>query len=46
MANEELILTDDLLKDIKKDQPIMIDNLDSPYTYDNELKQLIYSRGL
>ena len=42
----ELMNGEVLLKDIKKDQPIMIDNIDSPYAYDKDLKQLIYSRGL
>jgi len=42
----ELMSGEMLLKDIKKDQAIMIDDIDSPYTCNENLKQLIYQRGL
>ena len=42
----ELMRGEVLLKDIKKDEPIMIDDIDSPYAYDKSLKQNIYNRGL
>ncbi|MEI6033083.1 MAG: N-acetylneuraminate synthase family protein [Verrucomicrobiae bacterium] len=35
-----------LLRDVKKDAPLLIDQLDTPYAYDPELKQLIYDRGI
>jgi hypothetical protein len=42
----ELMNGEILLHSITKDQPIMIDDIDSPYAYNNELKKLIYNRGL
>ena len=42
----ELMRGEVLLKNIKKDSPIMIDDIDSPYAYDESLKEKIYERGL
>ena len=35
-----------MLADVKKDQPLTIDQIDSPYAYDDELKQGINQRGV
>jgi sialic acid synthase SpsE len=35
-----------LLADVKKDEPVKIDQIDSPYAYDEELKEGIYARGI
>jgi sialic acid synthase SpsE len=42
----ELMRGEVLLKPIKKDQPVKIDDIDSPYAHIPSLKQLIYKRGL
>ncbi len=42
----ELMRGEVLLKAVRKDQPIMIDVIDSPYAVDEELKKLIYNRGI
>ena len=43
---KELMAGEVLLKPIKKDRPIFIDNIDSPYAYNEELKGYIYERGI
>jgi N-acetylneuraminate synthase len=35
-----------LLQDIKKDAPLRVDQVDTPYAHDPSLKQLIYDRGI
>jgi N-acetylneuraminate synthase len=35
-----------LLADVAQDAPITIEQVDSPYAYDDELKEAIYARGL
>ncbi len=42
----ELMSGEMLLAPVAKDQPILIDAIDSPYAYNDRLKQLIYNRGL
>lgn len=42
----ELVRGEVMLRACKKDEPIMIDILDSPYAYNDELRQLIYNRGI
>lgn len=42
----ELMSGEVLLRPCAKDQPIMIDVIDSPYAHDERLKSLIFSRGL
>ena len=42
----ELMRGEVLLQDIKADKPIMIDDIDSPYAFDEALKNKIYERGL
>jgi sialic acid synthase SpsE len=42
----ELMNGEALLRPLQKDKPIMIDDVDSPYAANDELKKYIYSRGL
>jgi sialic acid synthase SpsE len=35
-----------LLRPVRKDAPLIIDDIDSPYSYSDELKETIYARGL
>jgi N-acetylneuraminate synthase len=42
----ELMNGEKLLQDITADQPIMIENIDSPYAENQELKNIIYKRGI
>jgi len=42
----ELMSGEILLRAVKKDEPVLIDIIDSPYTYSEELKQQIYDRGI
>lgn len=42
----ELMAGQTLLADVVKDKPIKIDQVDSPYAYDDELKENIYARGI
>lgn len=42
----ELMNGEVLLKDIAHDAPIMIEDIDSPYAYNESLKQCIYDRGI
>jgi len=42
----ELMSGEKLLKPVYKDEPIMIDMIDSPYADNKNLKKIIYERGL
>lgn len=42
----ELMRGEILLKSCKKDEPVMVDSIDSPYAFNDDLKKLIYDRGL
>ncbi len=42
----ELMSGEVLLKAVKRDQPILIDCIDSPYSNSPDLKQIIYNRGI
>ncbi len=42
----EIIHSQPILKGIKKDAPLMIDHIDSPYAHDKDFKKTIYERGV
>lgn len=42
----ELMRGEVLLKSVEKDKPIMIEMIDSPYAYNEELMHIIYNRGI
>jgi sialic acid synthase SpsE len=42
----ELMRGELLLRPVKKDAPLIIDDIDSPYSYSDDLKKTIYARGL
>jgi N-acetylneuraminate synthase len=46
LSCREIMRGQTLLSDIKKDRPLMVTEVDSPYAYDEELKGLIYERGI
>ncbi len=46
ISSRELMFGQTLLRDVSADLPIKIDQIDSPYAYDDELKESIYTRGL
>jgi len=46
LSCRELMRGQVLLADIGANKPLMIDQVDTPYAYDDELKQTIYQRGI
>lgn len=42
----EIMRGQELLCDVPEDAPLMIDQIDSPYAYDEELKETIMQRGI
>lgn len=42
----EMVRGEMILRGCRKDQPIFIDNLDSPYAYNHDLQKVIFQRGL
>lgn len=46
LSCRELMRGEILLKDIQKDSPVYIDDIDSPYSQVPSLRQTIYNRGL
>ena len=46
LSCRELISGEVLVQDVKKDEPIMIDMIDSPYAKNEKLKKRIYNRGI
>jgi sialic acid synthase SpsE len=46
LSCRELMRGEVLLRTVKKDAPLFIDDIDSPYSHSDELKKAIYERGL
>lgn len=46
MSCRELMRGERLLVDVSKDQPLLIDQVDTPYAHNEELKQMILQRGI
>ena len=46
LSCREVMNGEKLLKAVKKDQPLTIDDIDGPYSDNDELKKLIYTRGI
>jgi N-acetylneuraminate synthase len=42
----EIMSGEVLIKEVKKDAPILIDDIDSPYVNNESLKKIIYNRGI
>ena len=46
LSCREIMRGQALLADVKKDQPLTIEQVDTPYAYDEDLKKQIYDRGI
>ncbi len=46
LSCREIMRGQALLADVKKDQPLTIEQVDTPYAYDDDLKKQIYDRGI
>jgi len=46
LSCREMMRGEVLLRPVKKDAPLYIDDIDSPYSHSDELKKAIYDRGL
>jgi sialic acid synthase SpsE len=46
LSCREMMRGEILLRPVKKDAPLSIDDIDSPYSHSDELKKAIYDRGL
>jgi N-acetylneuraminate synthase len=46
MSCRELMSGQTLLSDVAADKPLMIEQVDSPYAYDDDIRQAIYQRGI